>query len=386
MLKFLKRLYKSIALLPVVIALSFILLAIALSWIPVDYESYAVTRFLVVKDATDAQNIFSFLIGGIFTLTIFSYTMVMNVLNRNINNYSPRLIPLILAERHHQLILGFTSGTIIFAMVMSLNLNNVKDDYFPDIAAGLGIIFAIFCVLLFIYFIHSVSQSIHINYILKEVYVKALEDLKKDQFPSKCFSNNDHPALDHAITNPGSCGYLHHFDYQALSKDLNAIGCDIYICRPVGSFIQEDELIFQSSKELSDDQVDKIFSHFVIDHTVCSNVFEVSIKHLVEVAVKGCSPAINDPGTSLGALDYITQLLQKRFNQNLHNCYQLDKNNHIYFDRITNEELYTYTYKELYHYLKNDPILREAVEVSRRKLLNNTTNQDYLTRKLIDLE
>ncbi len=188
MLAYLKRLYKSIALLPSIIALCFVVLAILLNLIEIDYAEYSLTDALAVSDKKDSQYIFSFIIGGIFTLTIFSYTMVMNVLNRNINNYSPRLIPLILSERHHQLILGFTSGTILYSMVMSLSLTNDNGAYFPTMAPGLGILFAMACVLLFIYFIHSVSQSIHINYIIDEVYKKAQRDLRKFKSKEEFFS------------------------------------------------------------------------------------------------------------------------------------------------------------------------------------------------------
>ncbi len=85
----------------------------------------------------------------------------MNVLNRNINNYSPRLIPMLLNQKHHQIILGFTSGTIIYAMTLAVAINSPNVKYFPGIAASIGVLFGILSVLLFIYFIHSVSQSIH---------------------------------------------------------------------------------------------------------------------------------------------------------------------------------------------------------------------------------
>ena len=60
-------------------------------------------------------------IGGVFTLTIFSYTMVMDVMNRSIVSYSPRLLPLILSRRYHQVMLGFSVAlTIAHALIMLL--------------------------------------------------------------------------------------------------------------------------------------------------------------------------------------------------------------------------------------------------------------------------
>ncbi len=307
----LKRIYKSIALLPVVIALSFIIVTVLLNQLHIDYSQATGLKWMVIEDAKDSQTIFSFIIGGIFTLTIFSYTMVMNVLNRNINNYSPRLIPLILAERHHQLILGFTSGTIIYAMGMSLSLNNVNNGYFPAIAAGLGIVFSGFCVLLFIYFIHSVSQSIHINYILHEVYKKAVRELEFEENRTRFFSREDIPELPHEILYSNRAGYLHKLDYTRLHKFCRNKELDLHIVPMVGAFLNQEETLARTSRKLNDEERTELLQLIMLDHTVCGDLFASSIKHLVEVAVKASSPAINDPGTSLGVVDYMTQLLIK---------------------------------------------------------------------------
>ncbi|ARN77728.1 hypothetical protein BST97_06800 [Nonlabens spongiae] len=363
MLVYLKRLYKSIALLPSIIALCFVVLAILMNLIEIDYAEYSLTDALAVSDKKDSQYIFSFIIGGIFTLTIFSYTMVMNVLNRNINNYSPRLIPLILSERHHQLILGFTSGTILYSMVMSLSLTNDNGGYFPTVASGLGIIFAMACVLLFIYFIHSVSQSIHINYIIDEVYEKANKDLEKFKSKEEFFSNYEGEDLYHEIVNSGSCGYLHDFNVSELYKDAKKMDVSIQIVKFKGAFILENEVFLKSSRELSEEEIEKIKDHFVIDHTVCSDVFETNVKHLVEVGVKACSPAINDPGTALNAVDFLQQLMINRFKFEDYNVYSEGiENQIIVFNTIERKNLFETVYHEMYYYMKDDPVLNQVLK------------------------
>lgn len=153
-----RRIRNSISFLTMCIALSFGVLALSLFFfrpnILNDYPQ------LVITDKESIKFILSFTIGGIFTLTIFTFTMVMNLLDRSISNYSPRLIPLILREKQHQIILGVTSGTLLYALIMAIFISSSQTDNFPPIAATLAIIMSMVNIILFIYFIHSVSQTI----------------------------------------------------------------------------------------------------------------------------------------------------------------------------------------------------------------------------------
>ncbi len=361
MTSILKKIFNSIALVPSGLALTFLLLGIILTIVPISYSDTPILRYLSIEDKEDTQTILSYIIGGIFTLTVFSYTMVMNVLNRNINNYSPRLIPLLLSQKHHQIILGFTSGTIMYALTMSLSLNNSVDGYFPTIAGGLGIIFSMISVFLFIYFLHTVSQSVHINHILKNVYDQTIlnldtfrNDLSKFTVSTKDFES------DHFLQSP-DCGYLHYIDFATLvaTEDI-----EILFLKKPGEFIYENDRLCYFSKAPSESLLDKIISNLVIDEEVPLDIPETGFKHLVEVILKGSSPAINDPGTSMAALHYLTQLLIKRIDI-LNNEEGLTySKNGIYFKIIGLKNIIQIVFSEIYHYCHMDPVLHKEIEKS----------------------
>lgn len=285
MFALIKNFFNSIALVPSGLALTFLLFAIVLSNIPIHYEDIAFFKYVSITDKTDSQFVLSFIIGGIFTLTVFSYTMVMNVLNRNINNYSPRLIPLLLSQKHHQIILGFTSGTIIYAMVMSLSLINSSRDYFPSIAGGIGIIFSITSVLLFIYFLHPVSQSVHINHILKSVYKLTLDNiliLKKDLASFEVVENIK--TYNHVVTAP-HCGYLRYPNYTKISDLLNRNNLQMNFLKIPGEFIYEGDPLYALQKEPTAKQEKEINKLLAIDEEVAIDVLETGLKYLVEVVI-----------------------------------------------------------------------------------------------------
>lgn len=368
MFALIKNFFNSIALVPSGLALTFLLFAILLSNIPIHYEDIAFFKYVSITDKTDSQFVLSFIIGGIFTLTVFSYTMVMNVLNRNINNYSPRLIPLLLSQKHHQIILGFTSGTIIYAMVMSLSLINSSRDYFPSIAGGIGIIFSITSVLLFIYFLHTVSQSVHINHILKSVYKLTLDNiliLKKDLASFEVVENTK--TYNHVVTAP-HCGYLRYPNYTKISNLLNRNNLQVSFLKIPGEFIYEGDPLYALQKEPTAKQEKEINKLLAIDEEVALDVLETGLKHLVEVVIKGCSPAINDPGTSMAALQYFTQLILKRMDNLPYKITTILFNNLLSLKILGLREIVHTSFVEIYKYGHTDPLLIEEIKASLIKI------------------
>ncbi|MFI8378324.1 DUF2254 domain-containing protein [Leeuwenhoekiella sp. NPDC079379] len=357
MLKVLKKILQSIALVPSVLALCFFVLAVLIISVDINYDEIYFLKNISFDDKEDVQFVLAFIIGGIFTLTIFSYTMVMNVLNRNINNYSPRLIPMILSEKHHQIILGFTSGTLIYAMTLSIALNAKNSTYFPGIAAPLGVFFGIICVLLFIYFIHSVSRSIHINYIVKEAYIESRNNIQKFiQHKSNLHHTDEifNSTLDLVSV---EVGYLKMPDLEQVERILDKHQVSISLLKYPGAFVRKNEQLISISKPVSPEVQKSIYNLFPIDHTVPMEAIETGFKHLVEIGVKAMSPAINDPGTAITIIDYITQLFIDRSELKTFNLFKTENNNNFRFKIVDLETLRDYCYLELYRYIKEDPIV-----------------------------
>ena len=362
MLSIIKNFLHSIALVPSLLALCFMLLALFMISVPIDYEQFNVFDFLIIENPKDIQFILAYVIGGIFTLTIFSYTMVMNVLNRNINNYSPRLIPLLLSEKHHQIILGFTSGTIIFAIILSIAITNSSGNYFPSIGAGMAGIFSIICIFLFIYFIHSVSKSIHINYILDSLYQNTVKQMNKRLATYESYEQQNSANLFEHIGKTDRIGDLRLYKIESLKKLCKSYDCKIQVLKLCGETVLNDDILFRTDRKMDEEQIASIRKVFAIDHEVAIDVHEVGFKHFVEVAVKASSPAINDPGTSNSCINYLTQLFILRLNHPLNKKYvSLDSGNLL----IRQEKSITLLKKcfiEMYRFMKDDPLLKISLK------------------------
>ncbi len=119
---------------------------------------------LAIENGDTALSIINVCIGGLISLMVFSFSMVMLLLSQASSNYSPRLLPGLISDKKHQIILGIYLGTIIYNIFTLFSIEPSEEKYsLPGLSILLGIAATIFCLALFIYFIHNISQSIQIN-------------------------------------------------------------------------------------------------------------------------------------------------------------------------------------------------------------------------------
>ena len=135
---------------------------------------------LMVEDGDTALTVLSACLGGLISLMVFSFSMVMLLLSQASNNYSPRLLPGLISDKRHQLILGIYLATILYNIFTLFSIEPSEDKYtLPGFSVLLGIAFTIICLVAFIYFIHNISQSIQISNILDTIFEAAELRLQK---------------------------------------------------------------------------------------------------------------------------------------------------------------------------------------------------------------
>ena len=148
-----------IAFYPSIIALFGILLAYFMLFL----EEKGITKYLleyipdvVVNNTETSRSLLTTFIGGLISIMVFSFSMVMLLLSQASNNYSPRLLPGLISDKHHQVILGIYLATILYNIFILFSVEPSEDKYtLPGFSVLLGIVFTILCLVAFIYFIHN---------------------------------------------------------------------------------------------------------------------------------------------------------------------------------------------------------------------------------------
>ncbi|WP_299826036.1 DUF2254 domain-containing protein [uncultured Pontibacter sp.] len=333
----------SIAFLPSLISTGFFLLALYMQY----FESTPLSKamedklpFGNLQDEENARLILNTLAGGTISLTVFSFSMVMIVLNQASSNLSPRVIPGLTTARSHQVVLGFYIGTIIYILLLLLHYqpqaSNAKT---PVLAILLGLVFGIICLVLFVYFIHTISRAIQVDNILNSLFQKAVVALQKeaDAFMQTYTSfNTNGEAFKYKLRNNQS-GYLKQVNMTGLQQIAKKNGMQLEILVEVGSFIVEGIPLMRLTKEVTEDNEteEKLQQCFIISQEeVVMEDYEQAVKQISEIAVKALSPGINDPGTAIKAIDFLTLLFIHRLKLKDRNCLLHEEERVQVIDRI----------------------------------------------------
>lgn len=321
-LKFFKRTYQkvlqSIAFYPVLISLFYIIAAI--TSLQVD-SSELVARlkeeipYLFIQDYETVRAMLSTFIGGIISLTVFSFSMVMVVLGQASSDFSPRLLPSLISNKRHQIILGIYIGTLLYCTLILLSLGAYGSDSSGlGFSAMLGAMMAVLCMGLFIYFINSISRAIQIHNIIDEIHERCDSFLKRrlnERDANKvALQYIDSDEWESIVTD--KTGYFRGFDHDLMSGSIKENDNQIEIVPYLNQHIWKGDIALRVKSDISDDERKNLL--------FCMNIS--SDRHeddkgiggmikLMEIAVKAMSPGINDPGTAIDAVIKLGSLLAK---------------------------------------------------------------------------
>ncbi|MFZ1658847.1 MAG: DUF2254 family protein, partial [Flavobacteriales bacterium] len=151
----LHKVVDSIAFYPALMVLLYIGVAAGMIWFDLSGPGLKLKGnmgWMSLKDASAARAIISTIAGGIITLTVFSFSMVMIVLNQAASQLSNRLLDRMIGNRFQQLVLGAYIGTIVYALLL---LSTIREhdtgSSVPALSTYLLILAAIVDIILFIY-------------------------------------------------------------------------------------------------------------------------------------------------------------------------------------------------------------------------------------------
>lgn len=270
---------------------------------------------LVINNADTAKTLLSFLTGGIISIMVFSFSMVMVLLNQASSNYSPRVLPGLVSKRNHQIILGIYLATILYNTFTTVGIDPKQNDTYqlPGFSVLLGIVFTVVCFGAFLYFIHSISTSIQINNILKGIYRKT--KLGLDKLPDS--DQEFQPTFDDTSSwfsfESKRTGYVQTMDLDNLLQICHEHEIKLDV-RPIpGTFILKGIPIVRVSQAIDEKLQDKILSNFRFSESEqVENNYTLGFKQIAEIGIKAMSPGINDPGTAINTIDYLTELFAIR--------------------------------------------------------------------------
>ncbi len=345
---------------------AFALLGIFSAFLMMYLEELGVSQYLLdefpvvmVENGDTALTVLSALITGLISMMVFSFSMVMLLLSQASNNYSPRLLPGLISDKVHQIILGIYLGTILYLIFVLFSIHPTEEDYnLPGFSVLIGIIATVVCIYAFIYFIHNISQSIQISNILDRIYFSAKTELLRiidnEKKEIKPFPSSDHWYEYYAE----SSGYLQNMALTNILEICEKEKTLIHILPVKGMFVLQDLPLFKSRKELDKETVKNILSNFNFGRgELVGENYVLAFKQITEIIVKAMSPGINDPGTAVNGIDYLTELFSLQMQKKDTYAMSRDENVLVKINTIDFDVLIYNVMASIRTYCKHDVIL-----------------------------
>ena len=308
----------SIAFVPMLMAIGFFLFTGLMFYMESEglttWMSERLPSFLLIQSWDVAQSILTVLVGALISLMVFSFSMVMVLLNNAASNFSPRILPSLISDKFHQIVLGTYLGTITYCLLMAVNMTpNQPKIPLPGFSVLLGISLGIICLFLFVFFIHSISQSVQVGNILESLHASADYNLKEGSI-SKLSGERPPSDVERWKIYPADrSGYLRSVSIKTLHKICETEELKMQVLAPESKFIFEGEELYRCDKTIDEELEKKILESFILsnaEHAEEDHV--IGFKQITEIALKAMSPGINDPGTALAALNYLTILFTEK--------------------------------------------------------------------------
>ena len=249
--------------------------------------------------------------GVVFSITLAAVTYASG-------QYGPRLLTNFQRDRGNQLTLGTFIATFLFCLVVLRTIRSaeeasadsggtLREAFVPHLAVYGAIGLAIASIAVLVYFVHHVTDSIHINNVVARIGRQLIEDIE-------CLPSEPPPARPApALTDPVGIrstrtGYVEAADSTALLAVAARFDLQIRLLSRPGDFVTAGQVLLEASPAASvePEVADDCRSAFAFGRkrTPLQDL-RFGIDELVEIAARALSPGVNDPFTAIACIDWL---------------------------------------------------------------------------------
>ena len=311
-------------------------------------------------------------ISGVFlTISIFSFTTIVTVLNKYSSSVSPRMLQTFIDRTDVLGLFGIFISGFFYSIISILLLQNVAAED-RVMAGSFAIAYAIVAMTGFIVFAKQVLENIKISNIIEGVYTDcdALIDGEVARRESARRYEDEKDAKEFPVL-ATTTGYLYDIQTEAILKALDGIKAEFTIKKRIGEYATEGESVgvlkLFGGKNLSGDEIEDLID--VVGGAMVINVFKNiqddyhhGLVILTEISVLALSPGTKDPNTAVACINKISTLLGKLLSTaNQFIVLKEDGDTKIIYQSYSVEdELYS-VFSQIIFYSAGDPLVTRAI-------------------------
>ena len=310
--------------------------------------------------------------SGVFlTISIFSFTTIVTVLNKYSSSVSPRMLQTFIDRTDVLGLFGIFISGFFYSVISILMLHNVGAD--DDVMAGsFAIAYAIVAMIGFVVFAKQVLENIKISNIIEGVYADcdALIDGEVARREKAKRYEDDNDAKEFPVL-ATTTGYFFEVQSETILKALEGIKAEFTIKKRIGEYTTEGEslgvLKLFGGKNLSGEEIEELTD--TIARALVINMFKNiqddyhhGLVILTEISVLALSPGTKDPNTAVMCVNKISSLLGKLLSTaNQFIVLEEDGDTKIIYQSYSVEDELYLVFSQIITYSGGDPLVTRAI-------------------------
>lgn len=202
-------------------------------------------HFLYHSDADIIRTLLTTIAGSVMTVVSITFSITIVALTNASSQFGPRLIRNFMEDVSTQIVLGVFISLFVYCLILTRMTNYFANlSFLPSLTIAGAALMTLFGILLLIYFIHHVAQSLQSDHIIDNVYSELQSSIRKifDQQKAKESCESQDINEPTAGTLPVSlksplCGYIQAIDYNQLTEWMTELDGHIEVIVAPGDFV-----------------------------------------------------------------------------------------------------------------------------------------------------
>lgn len=291
------------------------------------FDTFGSDSLEYAVDPGATATLLSVIAGGMITLTGLVFTAITLAMQFGASQISVRVVPMLAQQRVMRWSIGMFLATFVYSIIVALDLALNTQHSAPQISTYTALFLAIISAILFIALVSRVGSILNSSRLLRWIAAEGRSAIIRS-YPHYDESTDTHAADRPADTDPAPTDdspdllivRLRHLspngrillaiNVPRLERLASKWGVSIAVVPGIGEFVAQNAPLFEVRGTSMAIRPDSLMSCLVFGDTHGPVVGPAAaIQSIVDIALKALSPAINDPGRAVQALDHIEDLL-----------------------------------------------------------------------------
>jgi uncharacterized membrane protein len=256
---------------------------------------------------------------AMITVTGVVFSITVLTLSQASFQYTPRILRNFMSSRAVQVVLGVFAGIFTYCLIVLRTIRGGDDPTVHPVAVFGAVVLALIGVGVLIFFIHYVASSLQASNIIGEAS-HATREAIDTLFPEELGEGADEERPEDVrpgapwVTIPAAAsGYVQRVETERMIDFARRRDVLLRMERGVGEFVVEGVPLVSVAGGTADEETAKALNGmFLIDTSrTIEQDAAFGIRQIVDIALKGLSPSVNDETTAVTCIDHLAVLLAR---------------------------------------------------------------------------